>query len=90
MAIVFVITVWKVSSVGVRGPDRADLSSESNIGSTLGALFGGLLLGVVLTTVSVMIFYWRSKKHVKKRGLESLPERYVKELKEEILKLYTL
>lgn len=40
---------------------------ESNIGSTLGALFGGLLLGVVLTTVSVMIFYWRSKKHVKKR-----------------------
>lgn len=40
---------------------------ETNIGATLGALFGGLLLGVVLTTVAVMIIYWRFKKHVNKR-----------------------
>lgn len=40
---------------------------ETNVGTTLGALFGGLLLGVVLTTVAVMIIYWRSKQHVNKR-----------------------
>lgn len=40
---------------------------ETNIGNTLGALFGGLLLGVILTTVAVVFTYRRSKTHVNKR-----------------------
>lgn len=40
---------------------------ENNVGATIGALFGGLLLGVVLTTVAVAIIYLRSKQHVTKR-----------------------
>lgn len=42
---------------------------ETNIGATLGALFGGLLLGVILTTAVVMIIYRRLKKDVNKREL---------------------
>nr|XP_034330407.1 uncharacterized protein LOC105332499 [Crassostrea gigas] len=40
---------------------------ETKIGTTLGALFGGLLLGVILTTVAVAIIYRRSKTRVNKR-----------------------
>uniref|UniRef100_A0A8W8IY64 EGF-like domain-containing protein n=1 Tax=Magallana gigas TaxID=29159 RepID=A0A8W8IY64_MAGGI len=40
---------------------------ETNIGNTLGALFGGLLLGVILTTVAAVFTYRRSKTHVNKR-----------------------
>uniref|UniRef100_A0A8W8IUG0 EB domain-containing protein n=1 Tax=Magallana gigas TaxID=29159 RepID=A0A8W8IUG0_MAGGI len=40
---------------------------EANIGTTLGALFGGLFLGVILTTVAVIIIYRRSETHVNKR-----------------------
>lgn len=40
---------------------------EAKIGTTLGALFGGILLGVIITTAAVAIIYRRSKKHVNKR-----------------------
>eukprot|EP00105_Crassostrea_gigas_P028133 XP_011449685.1 PREDICTED: uncharacterized protein LOC105343881 isoform X3 [Crassostrea gigas] len=40
---------------------------EANIGTTLGALFGGLFLGVILTTVAAIIIYRRSETHVNKR-----------------------
>ncbi|XP_065925084.1 prion-like-(Q/N-rich) domain-bearing protein 25 [Magallana gigas] len=40
---------------------------EANIGTTLGALFGGLLLGMILTTVVLVIIYRRSKAYVNKR-----------------------
>nr|XP_034330406.1 uncharacterized protein LOC105322814 isoform X7 [Crassostrea gigas] len=40
---------------------------EAKIGTTLGALFGGILLGVILTTATVAIIYRRSKNHVNKR-----------------------
>ncbi|XP_065925664.1 uncharacterized protein [Magallana gigas] len=40
---------------------------EAKIGTTLGALFGGILLGVILTTAAVAIIYRRSKNHVNKR-----------------------
>lgn len=40
---------------------------DANIGTSLGALFGGLVLGVILTTATVMIMYRRSKKNVNKR-----------------------
>lgn len=43
------------------------VQKKSNIGPILGALFGGLILGVILTTVAVMIISRRSKKHVNKR-----------------------
>lgn len=45
---------------------------EAKIGTTLGALFGGLLLGVILTTVAVAIIYRRSKTHVNKRSVVSI------------------
>lgn len=43
------------------------VQKKSNIGPILGALFGGLILGVILTTVAVMIISRRSNKHVNKR-----------------------
>lgn len=45
---------------------------DANIGTSLGALFGGLVLGVILTTAIVMIMYRRSKKHVNKRSVVSI------------------
>lgn len=42
---------------------------EANIGTTLGALFGGLFLGVILTTVAAIIIYRRSETHVNKRSV---------------------
>lgn len=45
---------------------------EAEIGTTLGVLFGGLLLGVILTTVAVAIIYRRSKTHVNKRSVVSI------------------
>lgn len=44
-------------------------TEERNLGTTLGALFGGLLLGVILTTVAVIIIYRRSETHVNKRSV---------------------
>lgn len=35
----------------------------------MGALFGGLLLGVILTTVAVIIIYRRSETHVNRRSV---------------------
>lgn len=45
---------------------------EAKIGTTLGALFGGILLGVILTTAAVAIIYRRSKKHVNERSAVSV------------------
>lgn len=44
-------------------------TEERNLGTTLGALFGGLLLGVILTTVAAIIIYRRSETHVNKRSV---------------------
>lgn len=44
-------------------------TKEANIGTTLGALFGGLLLGMILTTVVLVIIYRRSKAYVNKRSV---------------------
>lgn len=44
-------------------------TKEANIGTTLGALFGGLLLGMILTTVALVIIYRRSKAYVNKRSV---------------------
>uniref|UniRef100_K1PGB4 Uncharacterized protein n=1 Tax=Magallana gigas TaxID=29159 RepID=K1PGB4_MAGGI len=43
------------------------IQKEANIGNTAGALFGGLLLGVILTTVAAVFTYRRSKTHGNKR-----------------------
>lgn len=45
---------------------------EAKIGTTLGAIFGGILLGVILTTAAVAIIYRRSKKHVNERSAVSV------------------
>lgn len=45
---------------------------EAKIGTTLGALFGGLLLGVVLSSVVLVIIYRRSKSNVNKRSVVSI------------------
>lgn len=47
----------------------------------MGALFGGLLLGVILTTVAGIIIYRRSETHVNKRSVVTI---------EFILKLFCL
>nr|XP_034330557.1 uncharacterized protein LOC105319457 [Crassostrea gigas] len=46
---------------------KSQHNEEANIGNTLGALFGGLLLGVILTTVAAVFTYRRSKTHGNKR-----------------------
>lgn len=46
---------------------KSQHKEEANIGNTLGALFGGLFLGVILTTVAVVFTYRRSKTQVNKR-----------------------
>nr|XP_034330405.1 uncharacterized protein LOC105322814 isoform X6 [Crassostrea gigas] len=48
-------------------PSSLQHHQEAKIGTTLGALFGGILLGVILTTATVAIIYRRSKNHVNKR-----------------------
>lgn len=47
-------------------------TEEANIGTTLGALFGGLFLGAILTTVAVIIIYRRSETHVNKRSVVTI------------------
>lgn len=46
--------------------------NQVNIGHILGALFGGLLLGVILTTATAVIIYRRSRSHVRKREKPSV------------------
>eukprot|EP00105_Crassostrea_gigas_P039433 XP_019923581.1 PREDICTED: tenascin [Crassostrea gigas] len=46
---------------------KSQHKEEANIGNTAGALFGGLLLGVILTTVAAVFTYRRSKTHGNKR-----------------------
>ena len=43
------------------------LIAENNVGSTLGVLFGGILLGVLITTVIGFIIYKRLLKNPNKR-----------------------
>lgn len=57
---------------------RVCFIEEAKIGTTLGALFGGLFLGVLLTTVAVVIIYKRAKTHVNKRSVN--PIRYILKL----------